>query len=463
MLFSMLTFNLYLLSEEYKQWYEKMSNAFHRRPDITLPTIDSGEGCYLIDQHGKYYFDAGGAAVSCLGHSDVVVKNAIKNQLDKVAFAHTSFFKSQKAEDLCKLLARHAPGNLDRVYVVSGGSEAMESAIKLARQYYIEKNKPDKHRIIARQQSYHGNTLGSLAAGGNQSRREAFLPLLIESSHISPCYEYRGKKNYESVHEYGQRVANELEAEILRIGPGNVMAFVAETVVGATLGAVPPVEGYFKRIREICDQYEVLLILDEVMCGIGRTGSLFACEQYGIIPDILTIAKGLGAGYQPIGAMICTAKIYEAISNGSGFFQHGHTYLAHPTACAAAESVISSIIARDLLNRVNLLGRTLISELNHAFGQHPNIGDIRGKGLFIGLELVKDRPNKTPFEASKQISKTIKKIAFLEGLMCYPMSGTVDGNLGDHILLAPPFIMEEHQIDEIIVKLGRTFKKVLHI
>ena len=270
-------------------------------------------------------------------------------------------------------------------------------------------------------------------------------------------------RNDENVFDYGQRVANELETEILRVGPQNVMAFVAETVVGATLGAVPPVEGYFKRIREICDQYDVLLILDEVMCGMGRTGSLFACEQYGIIPDILTIAKGLGAGYQPIGAMMCTAPIYNVIADGSGFFQHGHTYLAHPTACAAAETVVSSIIERKLVKQVSLIGDCLISELNHAFGQHPHIGDIRGKGLFIGLELVENRLNKAPFEASKQISKNIKASAFSEGLMCYPMAGTVDGNLGDHILLAPPFIMENRQIDEIVVKLAKAIKKVLQI
>ncbi len=440
-----------------------MSNSFPRHPNIKLPTIASGDGCYLIDQHGKHYFDAGGAAVSCLGHSDKKVKKAIKNQLDQVAFAHTSFFKSRKAEDLCKILAKHAPGNLDRVYVVSGGSEAIESAIKLARQYYLEKNKPSKHRVISRRQGYHGNTLGSLAVGGNQKRREPFLPLLIESSQIAPCYEYRGKRNDENVFDYGQRVANELETEILRVGPQNVMAFVAETVVGATLGAVPPVEGYFKRIREICDQYDVLLILDEVMCGMGRTGSLFACEQYGIIPDILTIAKGLGAGYQPIGAMMCTAPIYNVIADGSGFFQHGHTYLAHPTACAAAETVVSSIIERKLVKQVSLIGDCLISELNHAFGQHPHIGDIRGKGLFIGLELVENRLNKAPFEASKKISENIKASAFSEGLMCYPMAGTVDGNLGDHILLAPPFIMENRQIDEIVVKLAKAIKKVLQI
>lgn len=439
-----------------------MSHVFPRHSKSNLPVVASGEGCYLIDSDGKKYFDgSGGAAVSCLGHGDATVSDAIKKQLDTIAYAHTSFFTSQPAEDLADLLVKHAPGDLDRVYFVSGGSEAVEAALKLARQYFVETGETSRHRVIARRQSYHGNTLAALATGGNQWRREPFLPLMIETSHISPCFEYRGKQENETETEYGLRVANELEVEILRLGPETVMAFVAEPVVGATLGAVPPVEGYFKRIREICDQYGILLILDEVMCGMGRTGTLFACEQDGISPDIITIAKGLGAGYQPIGAMLCTSKVYQAIENGSGFFQHGHTYIGHPTACAAGLAVVNSIIERDLLRDVNSMGEKLKSELTRQFGQHPNIGDIRGRGLFLGLEIVEDRDTKTPFSPEKQINKKIKKAAFEAGLICYPMGGTIDGQNGDHILLAPPFIINDKQIDEVVGKLNTAIGAVI--
>ena len=439
-----------------------MAHVFPRHTKSNLPTIASGKGCYLYDQNGKEYFDgSGGAAVSCLGHGDPDVTDAIKQQLDNVAFAHTSFFTSQQAEDLADLLVKHAPGDIDRVYFVSGGSEAVEAALKLVRQYFLEAGDGKRHRVIARRQSYHGNTLGALATGGNQWRREPFSPLMIETSHISPCYEYRGRSSGETAYEYGQRVANELEDEILRLGPETVMAFVAEPVVGATLGAVPPVEGYYKRIREICDQYGILLILDEVMCGMGRTGTLFACEQDDISPDIITIAKGLGAGYQPIGAMMCTSSIYQAIENGSGFFQHGHTYIGHPTACAAGLAVTKAIIDRGLLERVNEMGGKLKNALNAQFGQHPHIGDIRGRGLFLGIEIVADRATKEPFSPEKQINKHIKKASFDAGLACYPMGGTIDGKLGDHILLAPPFIISDAQVDEVVGKLDQAIQTVI--
>ncbi|MDJ0612636.1 MAG: aspartate aminotransferase family protein [Rhizobiaceae bacterium] len=438
-----------------------MSHVFPRHTKAQVPLISHGEGCYLIDQSGKRYFNAGDAAVSCLGHDDREVTEAIQQQLDKVAFAHTGFFTSEPAEHLADLLVENAPGNLDRVYFVSGGSEAIESAIKLARQYFLEIGQGNRHRVIARRQSYHGNTLGALASGGNQWRREPFAPLMIETSHISPCYEYREKRDEETVFEFGQRVANELEAEILRLGPETVMAFMAEPVVGATLGAVPPVDGYFKRIREICDKYGVLLILDEVMCGMGRTGSLFAYEQEGIVPDIVAIAKGLGAGYQPIGAILCTDTIYKAIEDGSGFFQHGYTYLAHPAACAGSHAVVSAILNRGLLDRVNSLSETFKSELNMALGQHLHIGDIRGRGLFLALEIVEDRESKTPFDPALGINKKLKKQAFEEGLICYPMGGTIDGKRGDHVLLAPPFITSDSQVDEVVSKLKTAFEAVV--
>ncbi|WP_425416207.1 aspartate aminotransferase family protein [Oricola indica] len=436
------------------------SHIFGRSTAGSLPVAARGDGCYIVDTNGKRYFDgSGGAAVSCLGHSDPDVTAAIKQQVDRIAFAHTGFFTSEPAEDLADLLVQHAPEGIDRVYLVSGGSEAVEAAIKLARQYFLEIGQ-DRYRVIARRQSYHGNTLGALAAGGNEWRRRQFAPMLVETSHISPCYEYRGREDGESAFDYGQRVANELEAEIERLGPESVLAFIAEPVVGATAGAVPPVEGYFKRIREICDRYGILLILDEVMCGMGRTGTLFACEQEGIAPDIVTIAKGLGAGYQPIGAMLCTEKIYDAIATGSGFFQHGHTYMGHPVATSASRAVIKAILGRDLLSKVRDQGTRLTSELHNAFGQHPNVGDIRGRGLFLGLEFVEDRETKAPFDPKRGIAKALKKHAFEAGLICYPMSGTIDGAKGDHVLLAPPFIIEDAQIDEVVGKLDTAIRAV---
>ncbi|MCT8161653.1 aspartate aminotransferase family protein [Pseudoruegeria sp. SHC-113] len=439
-----------------------MSHVFGRSCKATLPMVSHGDGVYLIDDSGKRYFDgSGGAAVSCLGHSDPDVTAAIKAQLDQVAFAHTGFFTSQPAEALADKLVEHAPEGIEHVYLVSGGSEAMEAALKLARQYYLEIGQPGRVNIIARRQSYHGNTLGALATGGNMWRREPFAPLMINTTHISPCYEYRGRDEGESAFDYGQRVANELEDEIQRLGPDTVMAFVAEPVVGATAGAVPPVEGYFKRVREICDAHGVLLILDEVMCGMGRTGSLFACEQEGVRPDILAIAKGLGAGYQPIGAMLCSDTIFAAIRDGSGFFQHGHTYMAHPTASAAALAVVTKLTDGGLVAQCAERGAELKAALEARFGQHPHVGDIRGRGLFLGIELVEDRAMKAPFDPKLGLNKKLKAAAFEAGLICYPMGGTIDGQTGDHILLAPPFIMGPEHVDEIVDKLDTALKAVL--
>ncbi|WP_170437375.1 aspartate aminotransferase family protein [Ruegeria arenilitoris] len=438
-----------------------MSHVFPRHTKAELPVAVGGDGCYLIDAQGKRYLDCGDAAVSCLGHSNPAVIHAVQEQVQKIAFAHTGFMTSEPAEALADLLIQHAPGSLDRVYFVSGGSEATEAAIKLARQYFLEIGQPERSRVIARRQSYHGNTLGALSAGGNAWRRAQFAPMLIEMSHIAPCYEYAEKPEGESSYDYGQRVANELEVEILRLGPETVMAFMAEPVVGATLGAVPAVEGYYKRIRDICDQYGVLLILDEVMCGMGRTGHLFACDHDGVAPDILCIAKGLGAGYQPIGATLCTDRIYDAIRNGSGFFQHGHTYVGHPVATAAALAVVTELTSRDLPARARDMGDKLQAKLEAAFGQHPNVGDIRGRGLFRGIELVADRDTREPFDTARGVAAKIKKAAVEAGLICYPMSGTRDGRRGDHVLLAPPFIIEEPQLDELVDKLSVAISKAI--
>ncbi|CAJ1391572.1 unnamed protein product [Effrenium voratum] len=439
-----------------------MTSRILGRGAAALPAAVRGEGCYIVDEAGRRYLDgSGGAAVSCLGHSDPDVRAAIHDQLDRIAFAHTGFFTSKAAEELADRLVANAPEGIGKVYLLSGGSEAVEAAIKLARQYYLEIGQPERRHLIARRQSYHGNTLGALAAGGNAWRREKYQPLLVETHHVAPCFEYHFREEGESAFDYGQRVANELETEIERLGAETVMAFIAEPVVGATAGAVPAVDGYFRRIREICDRHGVLLILDEVMCGMGRTGTLFACEQDGIAPDIVTFAKGLGAGYAPIGAMLCSDEIYGAIASGSGSFQHGHTYHGHPLAAAAGKAVLDAILDRDLLHRVRARGEALEAALNAAFGQHPHVGDIRGRGLFRGIELVEDRATKTSFDPARKLHAKIKAAAMAEGLICYPAGGTVDGRRGDHVLLAPPFIITEDQIGELVGKLGRAIDTAL--
>lgn len=438
------------------------SRVFHRHCHNTLPTAVAGDGVYLIDQSGKRYLDAsGGAAVSCLGHSHPDIRKALKKQVDQLSYAHSGFFTTDAAEQLADKLTSLAPRQLNHVYFVSGGSEAVESALKLSRQYFVEKGEMSRTRFIARRQSYHGNTLGALAVGGNEWRKEPFSPLLVDHHYISPCYPYRDQKADESAYEYGQRVANELEETLLREGPENIIGFIAEPIVGATAGALVPVEGYFKRIREICDQYGILLILDEVMCGIGRTGTLFAHEQEGITADIVTVAKGLGAGYQPIGAMLASDEIYQTVAEGSGFFQHGHTYMAHAAAAATALEVLNVFEREMLIPKVWAMGNYLGKKLKETFDNSPFIGDIRGRGLFWGLELVEDRLTKRPFPAERVIHKQIKSAAMDLGLMCYPMGGTIDGKEGHHVLLAPPYIITEPQIDKLVSKLKVAMDRVL--
>jgi adenosylmethionine-8-amino-7-oxononanoate aminotransferase len=432
-----------------------MSHVFHRDPRLKYPVAVRGEGAYLYDRDGKRYLDAsGGAAVSCLGHSDAAVVKAIQEQLARLPFAHTSFFTNEPMEALADALIARAPKSFDKVYFVSGGSEAIEAALKLARQYFVEQGEPQRAHIIGRRQSYHGNTLGALAVGGNAWRRKQFEPLLVKTTHVSPCFAYRGKQAGESDGAYGERLAKELEQEIQRLGEKSVIAFVAETVVGATLGAVTPVPGYFKRVREICDRYGVLLILDEVMCGMGRCGTLWTFEQEAVVPDMVAVAKGLGAGYQPIGALLVSKKISDAILGGSGFFQHGHTYIGHAAACAGALAVQKRLHDDGLLKKVTPMGAALERKLREAFENHPRVGDIRGRGLFRAIELVADRASKTPFDPKLRMHARVKRKALQAGLMCYPMGGTLDGVQGDHVLLAPPFIVDETQLDELVDKLG---------
>jgi hypothetical protein len=432
-----------------------MTHILHRQIGHSYPTATAARGVVIRDSAGKDYIDAsGGAAVSCLGHAHPDVLSAMHQQLDQLAYAHTSFFTSQVAEELADELVAHAPEGLNRVFYVSGGSEAVEAALKLARQYFVERREPQRRLIIARHQSYHGVTLGALAVGGREWQRKQFGPLLIETHHVSPTYEYRGKRAGETAEAYGLRLAEELESKIDELGGENVIAFVAETVVGATLGAVPAVPGYFRRVREICNRHGILLILDEVMCGMGRTGTLHACEQEGISPDVLAIAKGLGGGYAPIGALLIQEKIFSTLAEGSGAFLHSHTYMGHPLACAAALAV-QRVIRRDkLLESVRRQGDYLSRRLNERFGNHPFVGDLRGRGLFRGIEIVSDRGTKEPFGSSYKLHARIKHEAMVRGLMVYPMGGTVDGTRGDHVLLAPPFIVDSAAIDTIVERLG---------
>lgn len=433
----------------------KSSRILHRRVAGDLPMAAAGRGIEIFGADGRAYIDASaGAAVSCLGHGHPAVNEAIKAQLDRLAYAHTSFFTTDPAERLADHLIDHAPPGLSHVYFVSGGSEAIEAALKMARQYFVERGEPQRRRFIARRQSYHGNTLGALAVGGNAWRRQQFAPMLFESHHVSPPYAYRELQEGESPEEYGTRLAAELECTIRELGPDTVIGFVAETVGGATQGCTTPPPGYFRQIREICSRYGILLILDEVMSGMGRTGTLHACEQEGIAPDLIAIAKGLGAGYQPIGAVMLSAEIHAAFRDGSGFFQHGHTYMGHPVACAAALAVQETIQRENLLENVRQLGERLERRLKERFANHHHVGDIRGRGLFWAVEYVRDRSTKAPFDPALAVSARVKQEAMARGLACYAMPGTIDGRRGDHNMLAPPFIVTSSDIDEIVELLG---------
>ena len=438
------------------------THVFHRSLLTTPPVAVRGQGLWLEDAAGQRYIDAsGGAAVSCLGHGHPDVLAAMHRQIDQLAYAHTSFFTTEVAEQLADQLVRTAPAGMSHAYFVSGGSEAVEAALKMARQYYLEIGQPERSHFIARRQSYHGNTLGALAVGGNEWRRRQFAPLLIDVTHVSPCYPYRDLQPGETPEAYGQRLARELDEAIQRVGPAKVLAFIAETVGGATAGVLVPVPGYLKAVREVCDRHGVLLILDEVMCGMGRTGTLHACEQEGVVPDLMTIAKGLGGGYQPIGAVLAQQKIVDAMSSGSGFFQHGHTYLGHAVACAAALAV-QQVIERDgLLQKVKRDASVLQALLADKFKNHPHVGDIRGRGFFWGIELVQDRASKAPFDPARRLHAKVKAAAFARGLLVYPMGGTVDGRYGDHILLAPPFIASQDELAQIVSRLAEALDAAL--
>jgi len=439
-----------------------MTHIIHRNPQARLPIAASGNGCFITDTQGHRYYDAsGGAAVSAIGHGHPVVLDALATQAQQLEYAHTSFFTTHAAEALADHLSQHAPAGLNKVYFLSSGSEAVETAIKMARQYHVDHAEPSRARFIARRQSYHGNTLGALSIGGNLPRRTLYEPLLMDVLHVSPCFPYRYQSHGESDEAYSTRLAAELEDTIVQAGPETVAAFFAETVVGATAGAVAPVDGYFKKIRQVCDKYGVLLILDEIMCGMGRTGTLHAFEQEGVTPDILCLAKGLGGGYQPIAAVMAQDFIIDRIYRGSGAFQHGHTYVGHPIACATALAVQQLVQRENLVEQCAKLGIALHAMLTERFGEHRHVADIRGRGLFQAIELVVDRASGKPFDHQLKINQRVKQSAFSRGLLCYPGGGTIDGLSGDHILLAPPYITTEGELSEAVDILGQSVDHAL--
>jgi len=448
-----------------------MASVFYRDPGHDYPVAVRGEGVYVYDANGKQYLDgSGGAAITCLGYCHPEVSKAIVEQVGKLAFVHTVAFTNEPQEKLAaRLVARFAGSdgaNSDigeagaRVYFVSGGSEANETALKLVRQYWVARGRDKKHIMISRKQSYHGNTLGALSLAGNPGRSRIYAPLLQQWPKIESCYAYRHQHADESDEAYGTRSAAGLTDAIHEHGAENIAAFFAEPVVGATMGAVPAVGPYFRKIREICNRHDILLVLDEVMAGCGRTGTWFAFEQEGVLPDIVTIAKGLGAGYQPIGAVIARSFIHDGIVEGSGSFAHGHTFVGHATAAAAGVAVERVIERENLLEKVMETGGVLRDALNEAFRDHPHVGDIRGRGLLLGIELVQDRETRAPIPAELGLPETIRRTAMHHGLICYPGGGTADGRDGAHVLLAPSYIYKQAHVDELVSKLQRTFNDV---
>ena len=438
------------------------SSVLHRDLNCAPPLAVRGAGSYIYDAGGRAYLDAsGGAAVSCLGHGRSDIADAVSEQLRRLEFAHTSFFTNEPTEKLAATLIDRAPSGFGRgrVAFVSSGSEAVEAALKLARQFHVENGEPQRTRFVARNGSYHGNTLGALAVGGHRGRRALYQPLLMDASFVSPCYAYRHRHDGESDSAFARRLAAELDAHLIALGPDTVAAFIAEPIVGATLGSVPAVADYFALIRAVCDSHGVLLIADEVMCGMGRAGDWFAIGHDGVAPDIITIAKGLAAGYQPIGATLASERVVAVLAGGSGVLAHGHTYMSHAVACAAALAVIDVIDREKLLESVREGGHRLAADLAARFGDHPHVGDIRGRGYFWSLELVADRQTKRPFPASLGLAARIRRAALAEGLVCYPSSGTADGLAGDHVLLAPPFTASAAELDEMLDRLAAAFHR----
>lgn len=451
----------------------------HLRKDF--PLVMRGEGNLLVLKDGRVIFDAtGGAAVSCLGHGNERITTAIHEQLKSgIPYLASSFWGNDVVDELCKELINGTDGKMARVYLTGSGkfrleslvivayscslgSEAMEASIKLSRQFFYEKDK-DTPRVnfIAREGSYHGNTIGALSIAGHVSRRAPYLPFLMDTvHHISSCNPYRQRKPGESDAAFVARKADELEAKFQELGPETVIAFVAEPIVGAALGCVPTVPGYLRAMRDVCHKHGALFILDEVMCGMGRSGTLHAWQAEDVVPDLQTIGKGLGGGYMPIAAVMISERIVKALLDGSGAFIHGQTYQGMPVQAAAALEVQRVIREQRLTDNVTKQGAYMEKRLRAALGAHPNVGDIRGRGLFWGLEFVEDRTTKEPFDPKLQVAQRIHELCLSPAynMTVYPGTGTKDGFSGDHLILAPTYIITAKEIDFIV----QTISDVVH-
>ncbi|GME31660.1 Aminotransferase [Neofusicoccum parvum] len=431
------------------------SGILHRNLKQLPLKVVGAAGNYITLSNGQRILDAtGGAAVSCLGHGDPRVKAAVMRQMDETAYCHSLFFSTAAAEALGKELIKSTNGEMAKAFIVSSGSEAIEAAMKLARQYFLEvsPSQPGRTRFIARKESYHGTTLGSLSLGGHAGRRALFEPILLQNiSHVSACNAYRGRKAGESDEEYVAKLAKELDDEFQRVGPESVCAFVAEPVVGAALGCVPPVQGYFRAIKAICDKHGALLIMDEIMSGMGRTGTLHAWQQEDVAPDIQTIGKGLGGGYAPVAGLLINHRVVNALDKGTGSFSHGQTYQGHPIACAAAAEVQRIIKEGELCENVRIMGKVLEELLKKGLADHPNVGNIRGRGLFWGIEFVKDKSTKEPFDPKNGIAMGVheKGMEPEYSISIYPGTGTADGKSGDHVLLAPAYNVTRADVEKI--------------
>ncbi|KAJ5162088.1 hypothetical protein N7492_007480 [Penicillium capsulatum] len=443
------------------------SALLHRNTHFIPKKVVGGKGSYLFLEDGSKFLDStGGAAVSCLGHGHEQITQAIKDQMDQVSYCHSAFFGTEVSEELARFLVDSTGGKLSKLYVVSSGSEAVEAAVKLARHYFLElpTPQPQRTRFIARSSSYHGVTLGALGVGGHVLRRQPFEPLLAKNtSHVSPCYAYRDKKYNESDADYVARLAAELDAEFERVGPDTVCAFVAEPVVGAALGCVPAVPGYFPAMKAVCEKHGALLIMDEIMSGMGRCGTLHAWEQEGVVPDIQTIGKGLGGGYAPVSGVLIGDSIVQTMDKGTGVFRHGHTYQGHPVSCAAALAVQKTIQEQSLLERVREMGAYLEKQLREQLEDHPYVGNIRGRGLFWGIEFVKNKATKEPFDPSSRLSFLLQEKGLHPkfAISLYGCTGTVDGIRGDHVILAPPYTVSKEEIDIIVDTTTKVLGEVL--
>jgi len=436
-------------------------HVFHRNLHYDYPVVEKGEGVYVFDTTGKRYIDGcSSALVNNIGHGVMEVAASMTAQAAKMAFMHMSQFSNQPIAELAELVAEMAPKEINRVYFVSGGSEATEAAIKMARQYHWEKGNVSKYKVISRWQSFHGNSLGAVSIGGSTARRRKFSPILVEFPHIPPAYCYRCyyDKEYPSCQ---LTCAAMLEKTILQEGPENISAFILEPIIGSSAAAVVPPPEYFAQIREICDKYDVLLIADEVMTGFGRTGENFAVDHWQVTPDIICVAKGMSAGYTPLGALLVRDKVYEAFNAGTGRFTHGHTYAGNPVSGAIGSEVLKYIEKYDLVAAAKKQGECLLNKLQD-LSDLPIVGDVRGKGLMLGVELVQEKTFKKPFAAEVSATDRVKEKAFEKGLIIYPAKGCIDGSSGDSLLLAPPLTITNPQIDEIVAIIKDTLSEFMN-